>query len=87
MLARLDNDSSGTDQAGHRPKAWGSICWVQARSSSTGRRSRLQVLADDDDARVDQEDRGRIGEFGDAGDVGLVGQPGSYCPDGSRPGP
>jgi hypothetical protein len=42
-----------------------------------GRRSRLQVLADDDDAVVDQKDRGRIGEFGDAGDVGLVGQPGS----------
>src|SRR6266851_2335424 len=35
MLARLDNDSSGTDQAGHPPKAWVSICWAQARSSST----------------------------------------------------
>jgi hypothetical protein len=39
-----------------------------------GRRSRLQVIADDDDAVVDQEDRGRIGEFGGDGVAEVVGQ-------------
>jgi hypothetical protein len=44
------------------------------RRAHGGHRSGLQVLADGDDAVVDQEDRGGIGELGGDGLAEVAGQ-------------